>query len=253
MTIRKFIKDENLSGRFFFLFLFLFLVVIYRRYIAQCRLKSVGFTTSRKNNSLRVLRNLSVESQRDTSTCSAIGCHEVKDHEVTRSKNRLRHFSYFCRMQRVMRFPMIYSFPRSYRAIAEIKMFLIDRFKMTSKSCDPYFMIPVTLRPKFHWDITVGVGTVRRGDLQVTDNVPSDFDRAYYSVLLSDLDLQGDYDNVPSDFDRVYYSVLPYLSKVILNANDMNCTCQHQGCIVCDQQYLHSSIIHPTKSDGALS
>ena len=28
--------------------LFLFLVVIYRRYIAQCRLKSVGFTTSRK-------------------------------------------------------------------------------------------------------------------------------------------------------------------------------------------------------------
>ena len=28
-----------------------FLVVIYRRYIAQCRLKSVGFTTSRKTNS----------------------------------------------------------------------------------------------------------------------------------------------------------------------------------------------------------
>ena len=39
------------------LFLFLFLVVIYRRYIAQCRLKSVGFTTRRKINSLRVLRN----------------------------------------------------------------------------------------------------------------------------------------------------------------------------------------------------
>ena len=35
--------------------LFLFLVVIYRRYIAKCRLKSVGFTTSRKINSL-VLR-----------------------------------------------------------------------------------------------------------------------------------------------------------------------------------------------------
>ena len=35
----------------------LFLVVIYQRYIAQCRLKSVGFTTSRKINSLRVLRN----------------------------------------------------------------------------------------------------------------------------------------------------------------------------------------------------
>ena len=37
--------------------LLLFLVVIYRRYIAQCRLKSVGFTTIRKINSLRVLRN----------------------------------------------------------------------------------------------------------------------------------------------------------------------------------------------------
>ena len=36
---------------------FLFLEVIYRRYIAQCRLKSVGFTTSRKIKSLRVLRN----------------------------------------------------------------------------------------------------------------------------------------------------------------------------------------------------
>ena len=48
-------------------------------------------------------------------------------------------------------------------------------------------------------------------------------------------------------FDRVYYSILPYLSKVILNANDMNCTCQHQGCIICDQQYLHSSITHPIK------
>ena len=36
--------------------LFLFLVVSYRRYIAQCRLKSVGFTTSRKINSFRVLR-----------------------------------------------------------------------------------------------------------------------------------------------------------------------------------------------------
>ena len=32
---------------------------IYRRYIAQCRLKSVGFTTSRKINSLRVLRSSS--------------------------------------------------------------------------------------------------------------------------------------------------------------------------------------------------
>ena len=39
------------------MFLFLFLVVIYRRYIAQCGLKSVGFTTSRKINSFRVLRN----------------------------------------------------------------------------------------------------------------------------------------------------------------------------------------------------
>ena len=38
-------------------FLFLFLVVIYRRYIAQCRLKSVRFTTSRKINSLIGLRN----------------------------------------------------------------------------------------------------------------------------------------------------------------------------------------------------
>ena len=69
----------------------------------------------------------------------------------------------------------------------------------------------------------------------------------YGTVRQGDLDLQGDYDNVLSDFDRVYYSVLPYLSKVILNANDMNCTCQHQGCIICDQQYLHSSIIHPIK------
>ena len=34
-----------------------FLVVIYLCYIAQCRLKSVGFTTSRKINSLRELRN----------------------------------------------------------------------------------------------------------------------------------------------------------------------------------------------------
>ena len=37
--------------------LFLFLVVIYRRYIAQWRLKSVWFTTSRKISSLRVLIN----------------------------------------------------------------------------------------------------------------------------------------------------------------------------------------------------
>ena len=62
-----------------------------------------------------------------------------------------------------------------------------------------------------------------------------------------DLDLQGDYDNAPSDFDRVYYRAVQILSKEILNANDMNCTCQHQGCIICDQQYLHSSIIHPIK------
>ena len=42
----------------------LFLVVIYRRYIAQYRLKSVWFTTSRKINSLRVLRNLVCRASR---------------------------------------------------------------------------------------------------------------------------------------------------------------------------------------------
>ena len=57
--------------------MFLFLVVIYRRYIAQCRLKSIRFTTSRKINTSRVLRNLSVESQRDTTTCPAISCPSI--------------------------------------------------------------------------------------------------------------------------------------------------------------------------------
>ena len=32
-----------------------------------------------------------------------------------------------------------------------------------------------------------------------------------------------------------------------LNANDMDCACEHQGCIISDQQYLHSSVIHPIK------
>ena len=32
-----------------------------------------------------------------------------------------------------------------------------------------------------------------------------------------------------------------------LNANDMDCTCKHQGCIISDQKYLHGSVIHPIK------
>ena len=32
-----------------------------------------------------------------------------------------------------------------------------------------------------------------------------------------------------------------------LNANDMDCTCQHQGCIISDQQYFRGSVIHPIK------
>ena len=51
---------------------------------------------------------------------------------------------------------------------------------------------------------------------------------------------------LPSDL-VIVLSSKQILSKEILNANDMNCTCQHQGCIICDQQYLHSSKIHPIK------
>ena len=45
-----------------------FLVVVYRRYIAQCRLKSVGFTTSRKMNSLRDIEKFKCGEPADTST-----------------------------------------------------------------------------------------------------------------------------------------------------------------------------------------
>ena len=51
----------------------LFLVVIYRRYIAQCRLKSVGFTTSRIKESSEIKK----KRQRDTTTRSAIGCPNI--------------------------------------------------------------------------------------------------------------------------------------------------------------------------------
>ena len=54
--------------------LFVCLFVVSRRYIAQCKTKSVGFLTSCKNNSRRVSINLSVESQQDTPTCPVICC-----------------------------------------------------------------------------------------------------------------------------------------------------------------------------------
>ena len=88
------IQSHHSRGKM--LLLLLLVVVIYRRYIAQCRLKSVGFTTSRKINSLRVSRNLSVESQRDTSTRPAIGCLQGKKWRKKLVKNRQRPVPLVC-------------------------------------------------------------------------------------------------------------------------------------------------------------
>ena len=52
----------------------LFLLVIYQHYIAQCRRKRVRFTTSSKNELIKSIRKLSMESQQDT-TSTYLGNH----------------------------------------------------------------------------------------------------------------------------------------------------------------------------------